>query len=65
MDRNNRHGKRHHNSWKNQKPHTEYKEPVRYTNFQHITQEEFENEKSKKPTPLSYSFNLLKKMLEI
>ena len=42
MDRNNRHGKRHHNSWKNQKPHTEYKEPVRYTNFQHITQEEFE-----------------------
>ena len=45
MDRNNRHGKRHHNSWKNQKPHTEYKEPVRYTNFQHITQEEFEAKK--------------------
>lgn len=47
MDRNNRHGKRHHNSWKNQKPHTEYKEPVRYTNFQHITQEEFEAQKKR------------------
>lgn len=56
MDRNNRHGKRHHNSWKNQKNHSEHKEykdfkehkePVRYSNFQHVTQENFEAQKKR------------------
>lgn len=63
MDRNNRHGKRHHNSWKNQKNHSEHKEykdfkehkePVRYSNFQHVTQENLEAQKKREQAILEF-----------